>query len=219
MTLADLNAIAREQEQARVRWSKDLLLKTSAKIADAHAHAAKAVADAAKGDEEDRRAVHFAVKHPSFQAALARLDELLDYLAGPSNTSMEGQIRDAREEFYRQAFGSHRELVPPELLASPDPAPTPLSIQMARGAMVHGYDPRQELLAPIEAAKQSLKASVGRAGLSTVAQREGADMLAGWRERTEAAINRTVLSLLSDSVEYCDGEARGDLIHPSFRAD
>lgn len=219
MTDADLHAIAGALEAERARWAERLLALVDRALDDAHAHATRAVTETLRRTPDGRATIRRANRNPSYQAALGRLGELWTRLAGPSTASLRGQVRDAREAFYRLAFRLHTPHIPESVRVAPDPLPTARNVDLVRGAAVHGYDPRKELEKPIADAARQLSAAVALAGSRDADGPQGADQLRAWHDRSRRAIGQAVLSLLSDSVEFANTEAMADLVHPDYRAD
>jgi hypothetical protein len=218
VTDADLDAIALALEAERARWAGLILARVERTLADAHAHAQKAVTDSLKVTPDGRPTLRRAARSPSFQAALNRLDELRTWLAGPSDVSLQGKVRDAREAFYRLAFELHTPHIPGEVRIRADPEPTQANINLVRGAPIHGYDPRIELAKSFVDADRQLSSAVALAGSTATSDRDATRMLAAWHARARDAIEQAVLSLLSDSVEHANTEAMADLVHPDYRA-
>lgn len=217
MTDRELDKLAIAMEALRASWAQTILRIVARELDDALAHAQKAVTDRLRRTDDGRPTVRLVDASPSYRAAVGHLDELLASLAGPREYSLDGWIRTAREAFYRRAFDLHFPHIPEELLVRKDPKPTQAAISAVRGAALHGMDPRKELEAPIESAKRGLHAAVALAANRTGTERDSAGILQAWRKRAGDALGRTVLTLLSDSVEYADNEARADLIHPDFQ--
>lgn len=216
MTLDDLARKSDALESLRREWSTAVIPMVESKLEDAHAHAERAVTQTLKATADGRPTARKANRSPSFQAAVARLDELLDWLAGPSANSLRGRVRDAREAFYRKAFGLHLPMIPAELHVSPHPEPTFANLRLIRGALIHGVDLRKELEGPIATAKRQLTAAVASAGQRAATARDSSDILETWHKQSVAAIRTAVLRVLSDSVEFADTEAGTDLIHPDY---
>jgi hypothetical protein len=216
MTLADLDRKTALMERLRrEEWAK-ILPRIESSLADAHAHATKAITDSLKGTGEGRATARKANRSSSFRAALSRLDELWEWLAGPSVASLDGRLRDAREAAYRRAFAIHKGLVPEELWVSADPAPTLINIRLVRGALLHGYDLRRELEGPFALAKRRLSAAVATAGHREVTRAVEKDLLKVWYTKTLDAIRSASLRALTDSIEFADNQAGRDLIHPDY---
>ena len=216
MTLDDVTRKSAALESLRAEWARPILARVGSKLEDAAAHAERAVTRGLKATADGRPTARKASQSPSFAAALARLDELWSWLAGPSKDSLQGRLRDAREAFYRKAFELHRELVPVELQVSVDPEPTVANIRLVRGALIHGYDLRRELEGPFATAKRKLAAAVAQAGSRAARDADTSDVLGTWHRQSLGAIQAAVLRALSDSVEFADTEAGMDLIHPEF---
>src|SRR6476660_8950689 len=127
MTIKDLEVKSATLESLRAQWQARLLPTIDARVGDGRASILRINAS------------------PSYAAAQSRLDELWTWLAGPSETSLRGKVRDAREQFYRQAAILHFPLIPEALRARQSPDPTRDQIRMIRAAAIHGYDPRKTL--------------------------------------------------------------------------
>ena len=203
-------------EVLRASWEGKLLSVVGSKVADAHAHASKALTDTLKATPDGRPSLIQLNRSPSFKAALARLDELWTALAGPSVTSLGGAVRDARESLFRAACDLWFPLIPEEYRARHAAEPSLASCRAVRAAALHGYDPRQVLEGPIRAAQRGLKAALEQAGRRSAPGHVEDDLLRAWRGRAAAAIGQTVKTLLNDSVEHADTEAGRDLIHDDF---
>ena len=203
-------------ETLRARWEATLLPAVSAKVADAHAHAQKALTDALKATTDGRPSLLKLNASPSLKAAYNRLDELREWLAGPSETSQRGKVRDFREAAYRLACELWLPMIPPEYLSRNDHPPTQAEVRMIRAFPVHGYDIRRVLDGPIDTAKRELKAALERAGRRGVAEGSAADTLAAWEHRAAGSLSRAVVTLLNDSAEHANTEAGKALIHPDF---
>lgn len=216
MTLKDLQAKSEALEALRLDWSRKILPTVESKLEDALAHAERAVTQTLKATADGRATARRASRSPSFQASLSRLDEILEWLAGPSVDSLKGRVRDAREAFYKRAFALHKPLIPTMLLVSPDPEPTAEGVRLIRGALIHGLDLRRELSGSIETAKRNLTASVALAGSRSTDSRTETEIIETWHKQSLGSIRTAVLRVLSDSVEFADTEAGADLIHPDY---
>jgi hypothetical protein len=216
MIPADVESIRAALEAVAAGWLRRAVEKIDGKVSDARAHAANALTERLRAEADGRPTIRLGIKSRSFAAALARLDELLIALAGPSEVSLAGLVRDAREDLYRHAFALHREHVPVELHVRPDPEPTQANIALIRAAAPHGHDPRTELVGIVADAARGLKATLGLAGASDATRARQGDLLTAWESRTRDALVTAVEGLLSDSLVYVDSEAMNDVIHPDF---
>jgi hypothetical protein len=219
MTPADVESIRAALEAVAAGWLRRAVEKIDAKVSDARAHAANALTERLRAEADGRPTIRLGAKSRSFAAALARLDELLIALVGPSEVSLAGLVRDAREDLYRHAFALHREHVPSELHIRPDPEPTAANVVLIRTTPIHGKDPHAELMRPFGVARSGLKATLGLAGSSDATRARQGDLLAVWERRTRDALAQAVEGLLSDSLVYTDREAMSDIIHDDFKDD
>lgn len=216
MTLADLERKSAALERLRRDWAVAIFGPVRAKVEDARAHAERSITQTLKAAVEGRPSARQAIRSPSYQAALNRLDELWTWLAGPSTTSLDGRIRDAREAFYRRAFELNRPLVPAALHVTADPEPTLANLRLMRGVLIHGLDLRQELEGPFADARRRLLAAVNLAGRRSTPDHVETEILDAWYRKTWESVQAAVLRCLSDSVEFADVEAARDLVHPDY---
>lgn len=216
MTAADINAKFARQAKALRPWLAKAGERTGVKMEDAAAHAAKAVTEALKRTPDGRATIRRAGQSLSYSAALARLDELWEWLCGPSAASLEGFLRDARESFYADAFRAWIGHIPEDLRVSTDPTPTQANLRAIRGLAIHGMDVRTEVGGAIDRAKRSLKAAIVLAGRQAIASRESDRIVRAWRMKAENAIGQVVATALSDGQIAADRQAGRDMIHPDY---
>ena len=181
-------------------WSRRVSARIAAKTSDARAHAA---------------ARPLAERRPPADAARARLDELLDDLAGASNASSLGLLRDAREEFLRDSSARWLPLVPDRLRAGTDPGPSSALVHAARTLELHGLDLRRELEVPVADAQRRLAAAV----VLSASGRASVDLLDAWERAATATITRSALLTLGDARIALDRIAGRALIHPDHLDD
>ncbi len=214
MTQVDLDKKSREQLRLFGAHLADIGRVIAAKVADARAHASSAITQTLK-DEPDGRPTHARVRRSrSYLAAISRLAELHEDLAGPSVRSLQGRLRDAREESYVQAFGQYKGLLDPSLWVSPDPGPTRANVAAVRALPLHGKDLRDEVGHPIKRAAANLHAAVALAALRSSPEATSTDVLDTWQARTERAILASARLALSDGQVAADVRAGRDLVHP-----
>ncbi len=216
MTIKELDAKSAALELVRLRWEQRLLTRVRSKVDDAHAHAVKGLTKRLKETADGRASLRHLGQSPSYQAAVERLNELWAWLVGPTQTSLKGKVRDAREAFLKEASWLWHPLVPEEIRSRSEHFPTQAEIRMIRAAAIHGSDPRKVLEGPILTAQRSLKAALEQAGQRSTPGRVEDDMLEAWRNRTTGSLSQTVTILLNDSVEYADTEAGRAMIHPDY---
>ena len=211
---ADLETREQVLEAGLAGWTARALALVRTKLADAEAHATKALTDTLRRTPDGRPTVRRATLSPSFQAAAARLDELLDALAGPSKYSTEGLVRDAVEELYRGAFESWKPWIPGSLRAAEEP--TQAQLLAARKLVVHGNELRAELGPPIVAAGRRLLAVLTMASQRTTAERVASDLVGTWRRHAESGLAVVVRRVMSDWQKAADTRAGRDLVHPDY---
>jgi hypothetical protein len=168
------------------------------KVADAAAHAGRSITARLKRAPDGRPTARLAVQSPSYQAAAARLDELLEALAGPTTASLTGLLRDAREAFFVGALNLWRPLLDPEFYRV-DVEATKEGIATVRGAILHGYDLRRELAGDWETAKRTLFVVCNLAGHSTTSVGTVDDLIEVWRRRTADRLAACCAAVLADS--------------------
>jgi len=219
MTDADLAAMEAALE-ARLRpWKRRATAHILTALADARAHAEKAVTDALKQTPDGRRSARRIDNSPSYKAALGHLDALMDSLVGISKDSLGGLIRDARAAFYRSSVALWKPHIDPKFWVGPDPAPTQSGERIMRGAIVHGYDLHRELEPAFAVTANQLFVAINQAGRRAATDRQGRDRLRLWHDQAKARLIARVSQSLSDS-DKAVHEATGLLlIHPDYRGD
>jgi len=198
-------------------WSRRITTRIAAKVADARAHAAKAVTDVLRNTPDGRPTIRRAKSSVSFQAAQNRLSELTAELAGPSIWSREGLLRDAYAELYAASVQRWWPLVPESLRVAGDGRATAANLVRARALAPHGTDPRAELASVVEALRGRLHGAIvqtASAGPSPLAG--GLDRLAAWELAARTAITRTAVLLLGDAEVALDRQAGVDLVRPEM---
>lgn len=199
MKPSDLATLDAARVKLLLAWQRKAAGLITAKMDDAEAHANKALTDTLKTKPDGRPTLRHASRSPSYKAALARLDELLEKLAGPSRASLDGLVRDAREAFWRASFDRWKPVIPAELWRSTDPQTTNAEATEARRIVLHGLDVRDELQGPIGAAQRKLLAVLTQAGSRSTPERIADDLLSTWRKQAESAIVGVTGRALSDS--------------------
>lgn len=186
------------------------------KVEDAHGHATRALTKSLRRTPDGRRSLLALNLSPQFAAAARRLDELLAGLAGPSERSLEGVLRDAREGLYAEAMAHGWGLVPEPFRARRKPVPTRAEAALIRAAAPFGYDLRKEWSGPVEAAKLSMKAALEQAARRSTPDHVADELLDAWASSTSASLARKATSSVGDSAVLADVEANRALIDPVF---
>lgn len=214
-----LEAKAKAQAATLDRWQRMASTAVAKAVDAAHAHAVVALTDTLKRTADGRATIRKARQSPSYQAALNRLDELWDALVGPSATSLNGSIRAARSEFYKEATTEWFERLPKEFLRDG------IELRRAEDArandmrrlVLHGMELRTEIGAKIGDAKRNLLASIERAARRSVQGHVATDILETWKATAKSALTRSAVVALSDSQVAIDGIAALDVVRPEFR--
>ncbi|WP_422932049.1 hypothetical protein [Singulisphaera sp. PoT] len=214
-----LESKARRQLEELAAWNRKVFDLVTAKVGDARAHLDRAVTDTLRRTPDGRKTLRRVVQSPSYVAAMSRMDELWAALAGPRVMSLEGVLRDARESFYRRSFAEWKGVIPADMIASPDAEPTAANAARVRGAILHGYDLRQEIGGPIARAKEQARANATLAGRRDGDRRSKADLLGTWEKQSRDAIWNTARLALSDGQVMADVQAGRDVVHPDYLDD
>ena len=200
---------------------KPWLVKASrlveSRISDARAHAEKAITDAAKETADGRPTARRIERSPSYQAALARLDGLQAALIGPSTDSLQGLIRDARAQFYKDSIPLWLPHIDLEFRVSPNPQPTIEGERFARGALIHDYDLHREVAPRFVSVANALFASLNQATRGIAGAKHGSFVLNLWQRRAVGSITRVVEDSLSDGQEAVHQAVSILLIHERYR--
>jgi len=198
------------------QWSVKAARLIDARIGDARAHAWNAITQRVATAPDGRKTWRQAALTRSYQAAVKRLDELADELAGPHKLSLSGLVRDARAAFYRDSFNHWA--IPAELLA-PDPRPTKAGERAARGLVIHGFNLRDEVADVIDAAARGLQAAVTVAGGRNTTDDQARAILDGWDSQKAHAIKQRVDGLLTDSYVAIYNLVGREMVDPKFYAE
>lgn len=199
MTDADLDRMERALEARLNPWKLNARFLILGQMDDALAHADKALTQTLKRTTDGRPSARRIGISPSYQAAVSRLDDLLDSLVGPKASSLNGLIRDARAAFYRGSIDLWKPHIETEYRAVPDPVPTLDGERLMRGAIVHGYDLRREIEPAIRTTKDTLFVALNNAGRRAATGREEDSRLALWHSQGIERIRAKVFQSLSDS--------------------
>lgn len=222
LTLADLDRKDAAQALRLKVWIGRAGELIDKKVSDAEAHAVKALTATLTATPEGRATARRATRHPSAKAAVARLEALWAALAGPSRSSLDGLIRDARESLYRDALRHWAALMPGEWLrpAPFDPArPGAALVNRVRGFPLHGLDLRDEIGGRMEPTIRGLKAALAAAGSRGLSGRQGPDLIHAWATRAKDSLFTAVRIALSDSAVFADRLAGRDVCRPEVLDD
>lgn len=197
-------------------WEREIESLIRGKVADARAHADAAITAKLKATPDGRKTARAASWSRSMKAALKRLDELLDELVGPSEASLQGWLRDAREASYLETYHALHPAIPLEFRARRNPEPTRAMLDAARGLVLHGYTLRAELAGPIQTAKRTLAGAVVQAAAVTARRSTEVDVLKAWETKAADAIVRAALTAHADAAVAFQRLAGRDLIKPEL---
>jgi hypothetical protein len=208
-------------------WVKRGVALVSGKIADARAHAEKAVTDTLRQTPDGRASVARIRQNPSFQAALNRLDELHTALAGPdelhtalagpSVTSISGLVHDAAEAAYTDSRDLWWDQIDPDYRA-PSKEPTREQKTNVRGLLWYGLPVRQGFKTQFQTAHNNLLIAVSAAGSTQATNRDGFIALRTWEEKTKASLMSRLGAAMVDANVRADREAMKHTIHSKWHA-
>lgn len=221
MTDAAINALLASQD-AHLRerlapWIERCTTLIRSTMDNAAAHALNAITETLRRTPDGRATDRKAVRSRSFVAAIAQLDGLVSELAGPSSSSLDGLIRDAREAFYRDSFGMWKGVIPEATWVSPDAQPTMIGVARMRGVHIHGADVRIDIASAIGTAKDDLRRSVNAAAGTDSLRSSAGDRLATWKRMKGDSLVRAVSLELSDSDMIAHTQSGIDLVHEKYR--
>jgi hypothetical protein len=206
-------ALEFELLRRRVPWVRAAHALVVTKMADAAAHAERALTATLLATPDGRPTLRRAARSRSFRTALKRLDELDAALTGPRTNSLTGLLRDARETFYRDAFELWKPHLDPALHYA-DRGPTQEGAARARGFLVFGLDLYQDLAGPLDDARRSLSGAIATAGRRAAAGRQGAALLALWQRNSTSLLQARVSTVLAVNQRALFWEIGHDLAKP-----
>ena len=212
--MLDADALkAREKAQADAigRWSAGAAFVADKALADALAHAQKALTDTLKATPDGRATIAKARQSRSFAAAVGHLDDLWNRLVV--------LVGDARMEFYHASYGYWRNHLPAEFHRSDDPEPRQSDLAKTRAAILHGMSLPGWLAGPIETAKKSLLAQLAQAASRGTAGADAADRLRAWAAQARRSIAQSAAVAINDSWTLADRRAGRDLVKPGLLHD
>lgn len=199
-------------------WVRGAARLIEAKVADAEAHAVKALTEALRQEPDGRSTTNRVRRSRSIEAARHRLSELLDGLAGPAIDSLDGLIRDGREQFLVTAFREWSALLD-DATMRPSRTPTEAERKAIRRYEAHGLPLRHEVQGRIDAVSRSLVATVAQASGRAIGDRSAMTLIRTWRRQASRSILSTVQLALSDSAVIADTAAQWLLVRPELRGD
>jgi len=204
-------------------WIGMAVALINGRVADARAHADKAITDTLKATPDGRPSALRVQRSPSYQAALNRLDELQAALIGPNANSLSGLVRDARASFYVGSVELWKGVIPPEHRSVKDPVPTAKGEAIVRGALIHDTDLSREVGPSFQRSKDRLFAAINGAGRIRASERIGVALLDRWERETRDRLIGVAMTALSDgdkAIHETTGRAmlRKELLPKELRA-
>jgi len=192
-------------------WHRAAVKLVSGLLADARAHAVKAVTESLKATPDGRASAAVVRRNPSFLAALARLDELWAAIGGPTVNSITGLVQDCAEACYRDAIPFWRRGVPEEFLRKGE-LPTQAQAAYVRGLLWFGLPIRMAFAPALARARHDLAAAIGAAG-STVGDPTA---LRTWETQQRTRLIQYLGLALNDADQRADSQAMRDVIDPKY---
>jgi hypothetical protein len=199
------------------------VIKANAKIAssieDARAHAEKSLTRGVINAAEGRSTWRMLKSQGSAKASQNRLNDLLDFLAGSGVSSLDGLIQDARAKFYREAFDHwHSQPEPFKSAFDPQAKPKASGELKARGLILWGLSPRQELASVFLSASNGLKAATNAAAIPGTKDSMIDSLFDGWQDKTTKSIQKKVALELSNSQVAILNMVGRDMVKGEFKA-
>lgn len=195
-------------------WVRRGLGRVGETMNQAKAHAENAVTQTLKKTPDGRASAAKARLNPSFKAALRRLAELQDELAGPTAVSLSGFVQDATEAFYRDARAWHANDVPAEYQGSP--AITAAQVAYVRGLLWYHKPIRIAFDPMFTRIRNDLIASVGAAGMTTASKRDGTTALQSWELNSRFRLGQELGAAMADLNVAADRQAMKDTMKPEL---
>ena len=212
----DLDRVEKYLNARLLPWVGRASLLVKERVHDARAHGEKALTETLRQTPDGRPTARKFQQSRSYLAALSRLNELQVALIGWGEYSLDGLIRDAREEFYTSSFGFWLPYIPEEFRKVPDPKPSQAGVNLARGAIIHGYDLTREIGPGLKQAKDRLYVALNAAARRGLRPGAGKEFLSVWQSDAISGITARVTSALSDSDKALHEAAGQAIIHPEY---
>jgi len=199
-----LDQLRRAEDHDLARYTKQIQRLVADKIADAGAHASKALTDTLNATTEGRPTAAKVRRSASYQAATTRLVELLD--------SLEEIVESCRVDTYSQAYGFWFHYHAAEMRRGSDPSPPRPLVERCRTTMIYGYTVRKFLQGPLDRASTQLLPTLTVAGNRAVSTRDAKDSIRRWQETNASAIMKNAVAAVIDSQTMADRRAGRDTI-------
>lgn len=199
-----IETLRRGEDRQLARLTKQVRSIVAAKVADAGAHASKALTDALDATPEGRPTAARVRRSPSYQASLARLNELLDSLVFIVEECRIVTYADSYRFWWNYHVSGMRRTTTSD-------APKGL-MERCRTTMIHGYPMRNFLQGPIERAAAGLMPMLTVAGNRATSTQSATQAIRLWQERSASAIAQNTIIALVDSQTMADRRAGRDTI-------
>jgi hypothetical protein len=196
--------LRRAEDRDLARYTKQIQQAVAGKIADAGAHASKALTDTLDATAEGRPTAAKVRRSASYQAAISRLDELLD--------SLVKIVESCRVDTYAQAYGFWFDYHAHKMRRGSDSTPPRPLVERCRTTMIHGYTVRRFLQGPLDRASTQLLPTLTVAGNRAVSTRDAKDSIRRWQETNASAIMKNAVAAVIDSQTMSDRRAGRDTI-------
>ena len=204
--------LAARHRKRLLPWHQKLVALVSGKLHDAAAHAQNAVTEVLRSTPDGRASAAVVRRSRSYQAALARLDELWAALGGPSVVSLQGLVQDCTAAAYRDSCDYWRDEIPPEYRVGGS-MPTAAHETYVRGLLWYGQPIRAALEPHFKRAGHALASSVHAAGSQADPDSRS---LKVWESRQRARLIRAGGLAISDANQRADLQAMRDMTDPVY---
>ena len=188
------------------------------KIEDVRAHAERSLTRGVIDAPEGRSTWRMLKRQTSAKAAQRRLDALLEHLVGGSDQSFSGFVQDARAKFYEQSFQHWKNQIPKSVL-DPKAVPKSSGELKARGLVIFGLSPRQELAPVFLTASNSLKTAMNAAAITGTTEKQQDVIFDTWEANTQKSLKRKIEGMLSDSQIAIISLVGREMVKSEFRAE
>lgn len=189
------------------------------RLHDARAHAERAITAVAVGADPGRATLRKLESGRSQSAALARLDELLVDLVGPSVDSRKGIVRDAWADAYRDGRAHWRAVLDPSILAPRHAEPSRADLARARTIVVLGYGAREYLAPAVDGVGRRLRAILATASNRGWSEGAREDHLSDWSTTAAKSLTVRTAQLIRTGAFHLERVSGRDSIRPDLLLD
>jgi hypothetical protein len=202
MTALDSKTAVQERLLGRhAQQARSLIVS---KLSDARAHAALTVTPTMKGRADGRQTLSAIRRHPSYQAAVARIGELKEETVK--------LIEQARVEMLETSVSQWARMLPESLIGPGPHSPTAELTSKVRTLVLYGHTVQFFLSDPFGRSVHRLLPAAERAGSEVATVKDSRDALSTWARQETDALSTAVTQLLATSLTAIDVIAGRSLI-------